>query len=100
MEMVRCGSCNAEMDAPVAGYDICEQCEADFNGIEEDTMEEAMQVLFENIAWKTVDPEWGIEGEVRSVRNFREAHLLTHNRGVVVTMESGEEFQIEIKRSK
>lgn len=74
--------------------------EADFNEITEDTMEQAVQTLFENIAWGTVEPEWGIEGKVRSVRSFREAHLLTHDLGIVVAMESGEEFQIEIKRSK
>lgn len=100
MEMVRCMECNAEMDAPVAGYDVCERCDADLNEITEDTMEQAVQTLFENIEFGMVEPEWDIEGKVRSVRNFREAQLLTHNLGIVVTMESGEEFQITIKRSK
>lgn len=100
MEMVRCMNCNADMDAAEAGYEVCEQCEAEFNEITEDTMEEAVQALFENIAWETVEPGWDMEGKVRSARTFREAHLLTYNRGIVVTMASGEEFQIEIKRSK
>lgn len=99
MEAIRCMNCGAEMDAAEvgAGYEICEVCD---NEITEDTMEEALQALFDNISWGTVEPEWGIEGKVQSARNFREAYLLTSDRGVVVTMESGEEFQITIKRSK
>lgn len=99
MEATRCMNCGTEMDAAEvgAGYEICEVCDME---LDEGTMEEAVQTLFGNIAWGHVDPEWGIEGKVRSVRNFREAHLLTDNRGIVVTMEGGEEFQIQIKRSR
>jgi hypothetical protein len=35
-----------------------------------------------------------------SVKTFREAELLTDNRGVVLTLKSGEEFQIQVVRSK
>lgn len=70
------------------------------NEIHESMMEEAVQALFENIAYEAVDPEWDIDGKVQSVRSFREAGLLTDNRGIVVKMDGGEEFQITIKRSK
>lgn len=86
-------------DTTTTNHDT-EQFDADFNEIYEDTMEEAVRTLFENIKYGTVEPEWGIEGKVQSVRNFREVGMLTHNLGIVVRMESGEEFQIEIKRSK
>ncbi len=38
--------------------------------------------------------------EVRSVCSFERAGLLTRNTGIVVRLESGEEFQVTIVRSR
>jgi hypothetical protein len=37
---------------------------------------------------------------IRSMRTYREAGLLTSNKGLVVTLTDGSEFQLQIVRSK
>jgi hypothetical protein len=73
-------------------------------------MEETLEAIFEGLAFARVDEA---SSEVStddfqdqlaalagcSVRSFRSAGLMTDNRGVIVRMRNGSEFQIQVIRS-
>ena len=46
------------------------------------------------------DEECGTESEVKDTSTFEDAGLLTKNKGLVVRMKDGSEFQITILQSK
>jgi hypothetical protein len=61
------------------------------------------ELEFEEVLEQLVeDGEYGGFPELdgMTVRNFYEAGLMTNNRGLVVTLKSGDQFQLTIVRSK
>ncbi len=59
-----------------------------------------MQDLIENALWGMGEIALDDEEQIKSIRSFERAGLLTRNKGLVVTLVDGSEFQITIVQSK
>lgn len=65
----------------------------------ESEMESNLQAMIEESGIAIYDEnDEGVA--VKSVRTYRDAGLLTNNKGLVLTLTDGSEFQLQIVRSK
>lgn len=62
----------------------------------EEDFEEVLEAAMDNF----VDPDPEGEEPFKKVTTFAEAALLTSDRGLVIRLHTGEEFQLTIKRSR
>jgi hypothetical protein len=62
----------------------------------ESSLAEHLRILLED---ETLEDTDGHEHEVRTVRTFNEAGVLTMNSGLVVRIKDGSEFQVTIVQS-
>ena len=71
--------------------------ENDFeNEVTEDTMQDGLMELISEAA----DDSFGIGWEAARVRTFEEAGVMTYNRGLVISLPDGSEFQLTIVQSR
>ena len=66
------------------------------NEVTEDTMQEGLRELIAEAA----DDSFGIGWEAARVRTFEEAGVMTYNRGLVISLPDGSEFQLTIVQSR
>ena len=66
------------------------------NEVTEDTMQEGLRELIAEAA----DDSFGIGWEAARVRTFEEAGVMTCNRGLVISLPDGSEFQLTIVQSR
>ncbi len=59
-----------------------------------------MQDLLENALWGMGEIVLEDEERIRSIRSFEEVMLLTSNKGLVVQLVDGSEFQVTIVQTK
>jgi hypothetical protein len=63
-------------------------------------MPRTSEVDFENELRDFIEQATDMRDDMYSVRSFEEAMILTLNRGLVVTLPNGAEFQVTIVQSK
>ena len=66
------------------------------NEVTEDTLQEGLRELISEAA----DDSFGIGWEAARVRTFEEAGVMTYNRGLVISLPDGSEFQLTIVQSR
>jgi hypothetical protein len=59
-----------------------------------------VEILRNALEDETVENEVGEEFEVRTVRSFEEAGVLTMNAGIVIRLVNGQEFQLTVVQSR
>lgn len=64
--------------------------------VTEDTMQDALQELI----YGAEDDSYGIGWEEATVRTFDQAGVMTYNKGLVITLPDGSEFQLTIVQSR
>ncbi len=64
--------------------------------ITEDTMQEGLRELIET----SCEDSFGIGWEEAQVRTFEQAGIMTYNKGLVITLPDGSEFQLTIVQSR
>ena len=66
------------------------------NEVTEDTMQEGLRELIAEAA----DDSFGIGWEDARVRTFEQAGVMTYNKGLVISLPDGSEFQLTIVQSR
>jgi hypothetical protein len=61
---------------------------------------ESLHAFLEGGDVNSIEPEPWEGAPVKSVRTFEEAMILTHNRGLVVNLIDGTQFQVTIVQSR
>ena len=64
--------------------------------VTEDTMQEGLRELIAEAA----DDSFGIGWEAARVRTFEDVGVMTYNKGLVITLPDGSEFQLTIVQSR
>ena len=66
------------------------------NEVTEDTMQDGLMELISEAA----DDSFGIGWEATRVRTFEDAGVMTYNKGLVISLPDGSEFQLTIVQSR
>jgi hypothetical protein len=61
---------------------------------------ENLQAFLEGGDVNADEPEFWERSGIKSVRTYEDAGMLTHNRGLVVTLVNGSQFQVTIVKSR
>ena len=64
--------------------------------VTEDTLQDGLMELIS----ETADDSFGIGWENARVRTFEQAGVMTYNKGLVITLPDGSEFQLTIVQSR
>ena len=64
--------------------------------VTEDTLQDGLMELISEAA----DDSFGIGWEAARVRTFEDAGVMTYNKGLVISLSDGSEFQITIVQSR
>ena len=64
--------------------------------VTEDTLQDGLMELISEAA----DDSFGIGWENAGVRTFEQAGVMTHNKGLVISLPDGTEFQLTIVQSR
>ena len=64
--------------------------------VTEDTLQDGLMELISEVA----DDSFGIGWETARVRTFEEAGVMTYNKGLVISLPDGTEFQLTIVQSR
>jgi len=62
--------------------------------------EQEIQDLLKDALYSAGESEWVELGAVESIRSFEESGVLTDNKGLVITLTDGSEFQLTIVKSR
>ena len=73
----------------------------EFSNFGETDFESTLQSILEDCCWNEFSNEVTDIPEItESVQTFQDAGVLTNNKGLIITLEDGSEFQITIVQSK
>ena len=64
--------------------------------VTEDSMQDGLMELI----WEAEDDSFGIGWEEAEVRTFQQAGVMTYNKGLVISLPDGTEFQLTIVQSR